>query len=248
MNNKVKYCKFWPLFLQNLIWVPTRIILKLFFNFEVCGLKNLKKIPKEYGIIFASNHVSGLDPIFIPAALPFLSRFLPTYNMTRGKGRNPYKNKLSNFLLVTLRPFIKLWGAYPVSFLVHKTFAEYKSILKVHIKMLRERKSVIIFPVGAIKERKREKRPGTGISFIVHTVKCKIIPTQILICGLDKNEGLAFKKILFRKYKVRIFFGEILKSEDIFSGNEITEKNITEEYLYVANNIVDAIAKLGDSG
>ena len=247
MHKKIKYCRFWPLFLQNIIWIPTRIALKLFFDFKVYGLKNVKKVSKEYGIIFASNHVSGLDPIFIPAALPFLSRFLPTYNMIRGKGRNLYKNKLFNFLLVTLKPFIKLWGAYPISFLVHKTFAEYKNILRVHMKMLRERKSVIIFPAGGIRERKKEKRPGTGISFIAHTVPCKVIPTQIWIYGLDKTEGLTFKNIFFRKYKVKIFFGETLMSENIFSGNEITKKNITEEYLYTANNIVDAITKLGDS-
>ncbi|MEK7182420.1 MAG: lysophospholipid acyltransferase family protein [Patescibacteria group bacterium] len=246
MNKKIKYCKFWPLFLQNLIWIPTRIILKLFFDFKVRGLENVKKVPKKYGIIFASNHASGLDPIFIPSALPFLSRFLPTYNMTRGEGKLSYKNKFMNFLLVTLRPVFKLWGAYPVSFLVHKTFPGYMNVLKVHMKMLQERKSVIIFPVGAIKERKIQERPGTGISFIVHNVPCKVIPTQIWIYGLDKNEGLAFKKIFFRKYKIKIFFGEMLKSEDIFSGDEITEKNITDEYLYIANQIVDAIARLGD--
>lgn len=247
MNNKVKYCKFWPLFFQNLIWIPSRIILKLFFNFKVYGLENLKKIPRECGVIFASNHASGLDPIFIPAALPFLSRLLPTYNMTRGEGKLSYKNKFMNFLLVTLRPVFKLWGAYPVSFLVHKTFAGYKNILRTHIKMLHERKSVIIFPVGAIKERRTQERPGTGISFIAHTIPCKIIPTQIWIYGLDKNEGMTLKKILLRKYAVRIFFGEVLKLEDIFSGDEITEKNMTEEYLYAANQITDAIAKLGDS-
>ncbi|TSD03340.1 MAG: hypothetical protein Athens071416_21 [Parcubacteria group bacterium Athens0714_16] len=247
MNNKVKYCKFWPLFLQHLIWIPTRIALKFFFDFKVIGLENVKKVPKKYGIIFASNHASGLDPVFIPSALPFLSRFLPTYNMTRGEGKFSYKNKLMNFLLVTLRPIFKLWGAYPVSFLVHKTFAGYKNILRTHIKMLHERKSVIIFPVGAIKERRIQERPGTGISFIAHTVQCKIIPTRIWIYGLDKNEGMTLKKILLRKYKVRVFLGEILESENIFSGDEITEKNMTDEYLYTANQIVDAIAKLGDS-
>lgn len=246
MNIKVKYSRFWPLFLQNLIWIPARVILKFFFHFKVIGLENVRKVPKETGIIFASNHASGLDPIFIPAGLPFLSRFLPTYNMTRGEGRFSYKNKFFNFLLVTLRPLFKLWGAYPVSFLVHKTFPGYMNILKVHIKMLRERKSVIIFPVGSIENRKREERPGTGISFIVQNIPCKVIPTRVLIFGLEKGKGLSFKKIFLRKYTVRVFFGEILKSEDIFSGDEITEKNITEEYLYTANQIVDAIAKLGD--
>ena len=67
------------------------------------------------------------------------------------------------------------------------------NVLKVHMKMLQERKSVIIFPVGAIK-REKYRSTGTGISFIVHNVPCKVIPTQIWIYGLDKNEGLAFKK------------------------------------------------------
>ena len=57
---------------------------EIVFDFKVRGLENVKST-KKYGIIFASNHASGLDPIFIPSALPFLSRFLPTYNMTRGE-------------------------------------------------------------------------------------------------------------------------------------------------------------------
>lgn len=44
-----------------------RIILKIFFNFKVEGLKN---IPKKSNFIVVANHVSFLDPFIISIAIP----------------------------------------------------------------------------------------------------------------------------------------------------------------------------------
>ncbi|MDE2188208.1 MAG: hypothetical protein KGJ35_00560, partial [Patescibacteria group bacterium] len=72
-----------PLILQKIIWIPTNIILRFFCHLQVRGLENLKGIGRN--AIFASNHASELDPFFIPASLPFFSRFSPIFYASREK-------------------------------------------------------------------------------------------------------------------------------------------------------------------
>src|SRR3989344_5971123 len=70
-----------PLVLQTAIWPATRFFFWLFLHLRVVGLENLKNLPK--GVIFATNHSSELDPILVPASLPFLSKFMPMFYVSR---------------------------------------------------------------------------------------------------------------------------------------------------------------------
>jgi len=214
-------------------------------HLKVCGIKNVKKVPKDYAVIFASNHASVIDPIFIPASLPFLSRFIPTYNIIRAEGKKSYKNKWINFLLVNFQFIFKFWGAYPSPFLIRVTEDSYKNALNVHLQILTNKKSLIIFPTGTIKTRKTCERPGTGISFLAQNSQCKIIPVQII--GIEKEEYFSLKKFFSRKYQICVKFGEMFEFKDIISDKIIDENNRTEIYLTVANIIVDKIAELGGS-
>ena len=73
-----------PWVLQTTIWIPTRIFFKLFCSYKVKGLKNLKELEKNcFGTIFAVNHSSELDPIMIPASLPFFSCLMPMFYVSR---------------------------------------------------------------------------------------------------------------------------------------------------------------------
>src|SRR3989344_2976057 len=79
LQKKILYL--FPLVLQTLIWIPTRLILKFFLRFKIQGLENLEGLKGP--VIFAVNHSSEWDPVLVPAALPFLSSLGPTFFTSR---------------------------------------------------------------------------------------------------------------------------------------------------------------------
>ncbi len=64
-----------PSFFQHLIWLPLRLFMFVCCSADIKGARNLHKVPGN--VIFASNHVSELDPLLIVAGLPFFSDKLP---------------------------------------------------------------------------------------------------------------------------------------------------------------------------
>src|ERR1051325_4538125 len=98
-----------PLLLQKLIWVPTRGILGFFGRFEVYGLENLHKVGSN--AIFACNHTSELDPILLPAAIPFWSHFSPIFYTSRGRKFYVNSGWRQHFYGGIL---FKMWGAFPI--------------------------------------------------------------------------------------------------------------------------------------
>src|SRR3990167_6062683 len=73
-----------PRILQTLVWIPTRIVLTALTGFEIKGKENLRKT--QGPVIFASNHESEMDVIFIPAALTPFSPLFPIFYVARNKG------------------------------------------------------------------------------------------------------------------------------------------------------------------
>src|SRR3989338_8681345 len=126
-----------PLFLQSLFWTPTRIILKIFTDFEVRGISNVQNLPR--GVIFVSNHQSELDPILITASLPFLSHHFPMFYTSREKSfyiKSGWRQIFYGGL------FFKMWGAYPV----RVGLRDYGDSLVCHAEIIKDGGSVCIFP------------------------------------------------------------------------------------------------------
>ena len=128
-----------PLVLQTAVWPVVRPLLWFFCHLSVDGLENLKNLPA--GVIFTANHTSELDPIFLPASLPFLSRFMPMFYVSRP--RSFYKT--SGWRQFFYGRFLfKLWGAHPAI----SGYRDYGLSLALHIQVIRCRKSLFIFPEG----------------------------------------------------------------------------------------------------
>ena len=94
MNKKVaslstyRYPVIMPSLFQHLSWAFLRWTMKLFCSFEIIDIDNLAKFKR--GVIIASNHISELDPMLISCCLPYFSRHLPLYYVSRVK--DFYKN------------------------------------------------------------------------------------------------------------------------------------------------------------
>lgn len=166
----MKLYKITPLILQATLWPFTRVILKLFVNFKVEGIHNIEEV--RGAIIFASNHVSELDPVLVRAALPCFSRFAPLFYVSR-------ENYLDSIEGIRKHlyggVFFKAWGAYPVE----AGKKDYAKSLKNHVNLLKDGCSVCIFPEGRMSEDGNLGEVHGGTAFLAKVTNAKICPVTI---------------------------------------------------------------------
>lgn len=216
-----------PFVLQNLIWPPTRLALKFFADFEVTGLENIEKL--EGPVIFAGNHTSELDPILLPASLPFLSHLSPVYYVA--KKREFYEKKgLVSFIYGG--EFFRLWGAYPV----REGLKNYGLALNMHIAILNLGKSLLIFPEGGIPANKKIGPAHGGIAFLSKESGAPIVP--IAVRGVRE---MSVKDFFVRRKKITLIFGKPIYPAELFAGKM---ELAPEEYKIAAQKIMDEIGKM----
>lgn len=218
-----------PLVLQTLIWIPTRIILKFFLRFNIRGAENLKGLRGP--VIFAVNHGSEWDPILVPAALPFLSPLAPTFFTSRE--REFYEKR--GFLAFLYGGILfKIWGAYPVAVGVN----DYEKSLKNHVDILEDRAgSICFFPEGAKTKDGNFLPAKGGISYLAHRTKTTVVP--IMLHGHFKMRKSDF---FLRRNKVTVTFGKPLLSRELFEERYYDP----HEYKTIAQEIMEKIARLHD--
>lgn len=222
-----------PGFFQHLSWAPLRWAMKLFCSFEIIGIDNLVKL--EPGVIIASNHISELDPMLISCCLPYFSRHLPLYYVSRVK--DFYKNTKLSFLYGGT--FFKLMGAYPA----YAGLKDYKQALHHHIALLGQNRNVVIFPMGKKYTDNDFTKAKGGVAFLARETKTPIVP--VLIQGI---ENFSFRLFLNRKRKLTITFGKPLKSDDIFITREDTTIDGTRnEYEKASSMLMEKIFRLAEA-
>lgn len=202
-----------PLVLQTAIWPITRPLFIFFLHLKVEGLENLKDLPR--GVIFAANHSSELDPILIPASLPFLSRFMPMFYVSRPKDFYKTSGWRQIFYGGTL---FKFWGSHSV-ISGHK---DYGVSLSRHIHIIQDRHSVLIFPEG------RKTTTGNvmidegkgGVAFLAEKTELPIVP--VLLTNLYK---ISFSDFFLRKRFVSVIFGKPVYANDMFSKEQDNSNN-----------------------
>jgi|SRR3989344_3347709 len=219
-----------PWVLQTLIWVPTRILLRVFFVYKVKGLKNLSALKNDgTGVIFAVNHSSELDPILIPASLSFLSRFMPMFYVAREKSF--YKNSgwRQNFYGGL---FFRMWGAHTA----YAGMNDYDIALRYHIKILNAGRSLCIFPEGKKTTDGNVGDGKPGIGFLIHRTNASIVPVRVV--GLYKDHK---RKDFLGRTRLKVVFGKPMLAKDFYNG----KKDIgIEDYREATKIIMDGIRSL----
>lgn len=225
-----KYPVIMPSFFQHLSWAPLRWSMKLFCSFEIIGIENLDQ--SKRGVIIASNHISELDPMLISCCLPYLSRHLPLYYVSRVK--DFYKNNRLAFLYGG--EFFRLMGAYPA----YSGLKDYKQALRHHIALIEQKKDVVIFPMGKKYIQNDPTKARGGVAFLAKETKSSIVP--VLIQGI---ENFSFKSFLSRKRKLTITFGKPINPDDIFiTGTNTTIDSNRNEYERAASVLMEKIFQL----
>ncbi len=178
-----------------ILWIPALVLCKFFLRMEVRGKDNLKKISGS-SVIFAANHVCDIDSFAFQYIFSFFSKFIPLYFVSLPKSYYSFKKYgIRSFFYGGL--FFKLMGAYPVC----KGVNNFEKALRVHIKILENRHSLLMFPEG----RKNGDSVGVahpGVIFLAKKTNAVVVPVKITgISCLD------VKSIIFRKEKLIVTFG-----------------------------------------
>ncbi len=166
-----------------LYWVYTYtviVLFKVFFRLTVHGREN---IPAAGGFIFASNHLSYLDPPVLAAVSPRKVAFMARHDLFRNR-----------FFAAVIRS----GNAFPV-----KRDSADLSAIKEAIKRVHKGEGLVLFPEGTRQKAGSQADPKKGIGFLAQKLDCPVIP--VFIRGTDKvlPKGSKF----FHLAKIEVFVG-----------------------------------------
>ncbi|MFH1753098.1 MAG: lysophospholipid acyltransferase family protein [Candidatus Omnitrophota bacterium] len=189
-----------------------RIPLLLFFGFRVKGVENL---PNKGAFIFASNHVSYMDPGIIGAFSNRQFFFITSDHL--------YKNRLA-----------ALWYHSTGCIRIKRGRPDHSAMKKV-FSLLRSGKPIAIFPEGTRSADGQIKGAFLGIGFMALKARVPVIPC--LIKGSDKALPRGAKNFKFGRVEVAI--GSPIPPTD---PNGCVGRK--EAYRAFSIKVMDSIAKL----
>ncbi|NTV22157.1 MAG: 1-acyl-sn-glycerol-3-phosphate acyltransferase [Candidatus Yonathbacteria bacterium] len=189
-----------PWILQAMIWIPTRIILRVFFRTHIEGVEHLKGIRGP--VIFAVNHTSFWDPILVAGALPFFSRRYPMMYVAR---EHAYYHRYGKFFPMFL---FQAWGAHPAQ----GGLRDYAASLATHVHFLKQGRSLCVFPEGKVSRTTEDIQPFKGgIGYLAYETKATVVP--VILHG---TYNMTLKGVFTRRYVATISFCRPLVFEDLF--------------------------------
>ncbi len=179
-----------PIILQKLAYVIFFLVYKFFVHIEIKGKENISKLFKP--IILAVNHTSELDVTTTPLIFPFFSKFFPIYFVS---------NPTEKFKAFGWRSyfyggiFFNILGGYPV-YSGHKNYA---ISLDNHIKLLRMKQTVCIFPEGKRTRDGRMNPSHGGLGYLAYVTGATVVPIAI-----DTFFHISFSDFFMRRRRVTI--------------------------------------------
>lgn len=204
---------------SNIVYITTitffKVVFKVFFRGKVVGLEN---VPKEGGLILASNHVSHLDPPFIAAS----ANRHPVFSLAR---KTLFKKGIVNW-------FYKRLNMIPLD---RERGSDLKA-LKTVFKRLEEGNILSLFPEGTRSLNGQPQSPKKGIGMIAHRSKAPVVPVRIF--GSFEALQKGSKKPNWGQ-KITIVFGKPLHSKEF---EDCLKKE--DRYQEISNRIMQAICSI----
>ncbi len=225
---------FLPEFLQRCIWVPIRALFRHYIHFQVEGLSHLRALDATgEGVLFVSNHLSEVDPAYIPAALPFFSRYLPMHYVSLTR---EHYSHLRGWGVFAGGLLFKAWGAYP-ALLGVKNF---DVALAYHIGFLKHGKSLCIFPEGGICRGGTTDQARPGVSHLAWRTSAAIVPVRLVQSG-----PFSWHDFFHKKLQITVVFGTPLRFSDLAIDCVGTQENYSVlEHKLIAAHIMDYVHTL----
>jgi 1-acyl-sn-glycerol-3-phosphate acyltransferase len=192
-------------------WVILAPLIRLYWRVRVRDRHNL---PRRGGVIIASNHQSGLDPVVVGAIL-----------------RRPihWLAKVEYVVTPKVSWFFKSVGVIPVN----REAPEHEALEKAAA-CVRSGKQFGIYPEGTRSPDGRIYRGYTGVARIAEMTNAPVVPVGVM----NTIEALPKGKIIAKPLKVEVRFGPPLYFK-MASGEDPYEA-----YRRFTDEVMEAIASL----
>lgn len=190
--------------------VVLKLVMRICFKINVVNVERFEKL--KTGCIVAPNHVSAWDTILIPA---FSKRIM--YMMAK---EELFHGKIKSWFLKELK-------AFPV-----KRGKNDLAAIKTAIKLLKDGKSICMFPEGTRNKDGKDLEFKTGAIMIACTAKVPIIPVGLV-------SDLKFRS------RVDVVYGEPIYFDEYYDHKMTKEelKEAAEKLKQSVNKAINSVKK-----
>ena len=198
-------------FMKNLVAGP---ILKTVFRPWITGLEN---IPKEGGVILASNHLSFIDSVFLPLLIQRRIYFLAKSDYFTGKGFGNWATK--HFLLGT--------GMMPIDRSGGKAS---EASLNTGLSVVARGDVLGIYPEGTRSPDGKLYRGRTGVARMILEGHVPVVP----IAMVDTEKVMPIGAKIPKVRRIGVIIGEPLDFSRFegLEGDRFILRSITDEIMY----------------
>jgi len=197
-------------FAQVLAWLLAKLLLLVFTRTEVQGRENLDRCNTK--AVFASNHVSDLDPVLMRTCLPLFSRFAPLFVVARKHKDYTWSGWKS---MVYRDGFFQSLGAFPAL----KGTRDYAKSLKLFAALGRTGSSIVIFTGGKQQTPVEPVKIRGGTGYLCWATNSPIVPVAI-----EGTFDFGVRAMLRRQHIV-VRYGEPVQPADVFTTPEPSAAN-----------------------
>ncbi|MET0163133.1 MAG: lysophospholipid acyltransferase family protein [Microbacteriaceae bacterium] len=185
-------------------------------------LRGLENIPREGAVIYASNHLSFIDSVFLPLVVDRPIRFLAKSDYFTGRGIKGWLTK----------HFFYGIGQLPIDRSGGKAS---EASLNTGLRVLAEGGQLGIYPEGTRSPDGRLYRGRTGVARMILEGHVPVIPVAMI----DTEKAMPTGTILPKVRRIGIVFGEPLDFSRFegLEGDRFVLRSITDEIMYELSRI-----------
>jgi len=177
-------------------WVGRTAVMSLAHAIWRPTIRGKENVPREGGVLLASNHLSFIDSFAIPVASPRKVAFLAKSEYFTGTG---VRGRL-------VRGFMEAGDAIPVD---RDSPRAAQDSLDAGLEVLRAGKAFGIYPEGTRSRDGRLYRGRTGVAFLALTAGVPVVPVGLV--GTDKVQPVGTRGL--KLADVTVSFGEPIHPE-----------------------------------
>lgn len=180
-------------------------------RFRIRGVEN---IPRQGGVLIASNHISGYETVFLPWAI--IGRY-PLQMVWAPAKEELFRNPFLSWLF-------RSWGAFPV-----KRGRDVRAGRTLNELLMSEK--VMLFPEGTRNKDGTLGKGNRGVGKLIYDTRPIVIPTAL--SGLNRWKFPGFGQ------KGGVIFGPAIDFSDLFA-----QEDAKETHILIVERLMEAIAGL----
>lgn len=199
----------------------TKLMLVLFCSIEVEGLSNIKD--SEGPLIYAMNHAHEIDVVVITSALNM--KKIPLFFVTVKGNRYSWKGWRK---IIYNGAFFGFLGGRSSN----SGAKNYEENLKRHIKLIKNKYSIAIFPEGRRTQDGFAKEARGGVSYLSYKTKTPVVPV-----GISGVFRMTVRDFILRRRKLKVKIGKPINLWEALPQEHEPE---VDDFRYSANRLMQA--------